>query len=66
MENINGDFDIPYYIFEEIVEYIELTSKGHSKSMKWGNIKALLNLAKLNKRLTDEQVKFIIDKYNRE
>lgn len=27
MNKINEDFDIPYYIFEEIVEYIELTAK---------------------------------------
>ena len=66
MKSINEEFDVPYYIFEEIVEYIELTSKGYCKSMKWENIKSLLNLAKINKRLSDEQVKFIIDKYNRE
>ena len=66
MENINGEFDIPYYIFEEIVDYVEQTSQGHCKSMKWENIKSLLRLAKFNKRLTDEQVNFLINKYNRE
>ena len=66
MEEINKEFDIPFYIFEEIVEYVELTAKGYSKCMKWENIKALLRLAKVNNRLTDEQVKFIIDKFNRE
>lgn len=66
MENINQEFDIPYYIFEEIVEYIELTSKGYCKSMKWENIKALLRLAQFNKRLTEKQVNFLIEKYNRE
>lgn len=66
MEIINGEFDIPYYIFEEIVDYVEQTSQGHCKSMKWENIKSLLRLAKFNKRLTDEQVNFLINKYNRE
>lgn len=66
MENINKDFNIPYYIFEEIVEYIELTNQGYCKSMKWENIKALLRLAKVNDRLSNEQVNFLIDKYNRE
>lgn len=66
MEEINKDFNVPYYIFEEIVEYIELTKQGYSKSMKWENIKALLRLAKVNNRLSNEQVNFIIEKYNRE
>lgn len=66
MEEIKKDFNVPYYIFEEIVEYIELTNQGHCKSMKWENIKALLILAKVNDRLSSEQVNFIIEKYNRE
>lgn len=66
MEEIKKDFNVPYYIFEEIVEYIELTNQRHCKSMKWENIKALLRLAKVNDRLSSEQVNFIIEKYNRE
>lgn len=66
MEKINTDFNIPYYIVEEIVEYIELTNQGYCKSMKWENIKALLRLAKVNDRLSNEQVNFIIDTFNRE
>ena len=66
MEEINKDFNVPYYIVEEIGEYIELTNQGHCKSMKWENIKALLRLAKVNNRLSNNQVEFIIEKYNRE
>ncbi len=66
MEKIKKDFNVPFYIFEEIVEYIELTAQGHCKYMKWQNIKSLLGLAKVNNRLTQEQVDFIIKKYNRE
>lgn len=66
MEKINKDFAIPYYIVDEIVEYIELTAQGHCKCMKWGNIKSLLKLAKINNRLSSEQINFLIEKYNRE
>lgn len=66
MEQINKDFNIPYYIFEEIVEYIELTNQGYCKSMKWENIKRLLGLATVNNRLSEQQVNFLIEKYNRE
>lgn len=66
MQEINKDFNVPYYIFEEIVEYIELTNQGHCKTMKWENIKSFLRLAKINNRLSSEQVNLLIEKYNRE
>lgn len=66
MNKINEDFDIPNYIFEEIVEYVEQTAQGRCRTMKWENIKALLNCAKVNNRLTQEQVKFLMEKYCRE
>lgn len=65
MNKINEDFNVPYYIFEEIVQYIELTAQGHCKTEKWENIKTLLRLAKINNRLTDKQIKYIIDTYCR-
>lgn len=66
MEKINEDFNIPYYIFEEIVEYVEQTAQGRCRCMKWENIKSLLRLAQKNDRLSEQQVKHIIDKYCRE
>lgn len=66
MNKINEDFNVPFYIFQEIVEYIELTAKGHCKCSKWNNIKALLRLAKVNDRLTEQQVEYIINTYCRE
>lgn len=66
MQEIKKDFNVPYYIFEEIVEYIELTNQGHCKTMKWENIKSLLGLAKINNRLSSAQVNLLIEKYNRE
>ena len=66
MEKINEDFMIPFYIVEELIDYIELTAKGKCKCMKWNNIKSLLNCAKVNNRFTQEQVDYIIKTYCRE
>lgn len=66
MNTINEEFNIPYYIFEEITEYIELTAKGHRKCMKWENIKSLLNLAVINNRLTRQQADYLKEKFCRE
>lgn len=66
MNTINEEFYVPYYISEEITEYVELTAKGHCKCMKWENIKSLLNLAVINNRLTREQANFLKEKFNRE
>lgn len=65
MEQINPDFDIPYYIFDEIIEYIEL-SKVTCKCMKFENLKYLLNLAIVNKHLTVRQAQILLDRCNRE
>lgn len=66
MNTINEEFNIPYYIFEEITEYIEFTAKGHCKCMKWDNIKLLLNLAVVNKRLSRKQADYLKEKFCRE
>lgn len=59
MSKINNNFNIPYYIFEEIVEYIDLKSDGIEKASKWNNILMLLNTAVMNKKLTYEQAEYI-------
>lgn len=66
MEHLNKEFNVPYYIFEEITEYIELTAKGYSKCMKWENIRSLLRLAVVNNKLTNEQAKFLEKEFYRE
>lgn len=66
MENINKNFDVPYYIFEEITEYIELTAMGNCKTMKWKNITSLLNLAVINNRLTEQQAIYLKQTFCRE
>lgn len=50
---------MPYYIFEEIIDYVELSAKGYSKYMIWENIKSLLRLAVISNRLTKEQAQFL-------
>ena len=66
MNTINEEFNIPYYIFEEITEYMELTAKGHCKCMKWENIKSLLILAVINNRLTKQQAELLQQRFCRE
>ena len=66
MEKINEDFNIPYYIFEEIVQYIEQSAQGRCRCSKWNNIKALLKLAQVNNKLSEMQVEYIIKTYCRE
>lgn len=66
MEQLKKEFDVPYYIFEEIIEYIEQTSKGYCKCMKWENIRTLLRLAVVNNRLTKQQAEFLEKEFCRE
>ncbi len=66
MEQLNKEFCVPYYIFEEITEYIELTAKGYSKCMKWKNIRRLLRCAVINDKLTEEEAKFLENQFCRE
>lgn len=65
-KTINPEVNIPYYIFEEIIEYVEQTAQGRCRCMKWENIKSLLNLAVVNERLTRQQADFLIERYCRE
>ena len=66
MKNRRKEINIPYYIMEELEEYQKATTKGNCKCMKWENIKALLRLAKLNGRLTNEQISYIESNFCRE
>lgn len=63
MNRINEEFNIPYYIFEEIVDYIGESAKGYSRCMQWENIKGLINLAVINNRLSKEQADFLKIKF---
>ena len=65
MEQINEEFNVPYYIFEEIIEYVELTAKGYCKCMKWENIRVLLRLAVVNNKLTEQQAEFLEKEFYR-
>ena len=49
---INKDFSIPYYIFEELVEYYQMGKP----IARWNNLTSLMNLARANDRFTETQV----------
>ena len=66
MQITNPNFDIPFYILEQIAEYLELTAKGYKEPRRFEKLKMSLNMAKMNGRLSQEQVDLIMEKYNRE
>lgn len=53
------NFNIPYYILDEITEYIEFNSKGKLKVSNIDNIKSFLNLAVINGRISKKQAQEI-------
>ena len=55
----DDSFEIPNYVFQEIDEYYRLGKPSH----KWNNVVALMNLARMNNSLTNEQIKILIEKY---
>lgn len=63
---MNNEFDLPFYLVEELTSYLEATAKGENKSSQWNNIVALIGLAKVNDRITQEQATFLIQEFNRE
>lgn len=55
----NENFDIPFHIFDEIVEYVE---RGKPTS-KWRNIYTLIKMSECNQKLTPDQAQYLIDNY---
>ena len=60
MIEINKDLKIPFYIFEEILEYKKITNNDYYRRSKMENIIALLKLAQVNNRLSELEVKRIL------
>lgn len=58
-KKINPNFDIPYYVFEEIVGLY----KYENLPSAWEKAKIMVNMAVANNRLTEVQGKFIKDRY---
>ncbi len=56
---MDNDFDIPHYIFEELIRYYN----KNKSPVVWDNLVSLLNLAKVNGRLSQEQVDFLKENY---
>lgn len=57
MENIKDGFNIPSYLLEEIVDYID---SGRPDSKK-KNLYTLIKMAELNKRFTSRESQYILD-----
>jgi len=58
-KNINEDFDIPFHIFDSIVEYVQ---KGRPTT-KWHNIYTLIKMSECNNKLTSSQAEYLINNY---
>lgn len=56
---MDNDFDIPHYIFEELIRYYN----KNKSPVVWDNLVSLLNLAKVNGRLSQEQVDYLKNTY---
>ena len=56
---MDKDFNIPFYIFEEFIKYY----RKDKSIVVWDNLVALLNLAKVNGRFTQDQVDFLKKEY---
>jgi len=66
IEGKNDNFVIPYYIFKELIDYLEITSTGRKVPYMWEYIKSLLDKAKRDGILTYTQILFLLEKYSRE
>lgn len=60
---INKDFNMPFYIVEELVEYAKKEAIGQCATINKENLQGLLKLAVINERLTEEQAKVIIKEF---
>lgn len=62
----NEDFNIPFYLVQELVSYVEERAKGKNRISQWDNLCSLIALAEVNERITQEQATFLIEEFNRE
>ena len=60
MKEINKDFDIPYYVFEEIIKYVLIKDKTNQD---WNKVQYFINMAVINERLSKEQARKLKEKY---
>lgn len=55
MSKINEEFNVPFYVVEEIIEYLKEQINGINRQSKLNNINSLIALAVVNNRLTSQQ-----------
>lgn len=51
---MDKSFMIPYYLFEEIINYVEQQAEGRGQIEKWEEIKILINMAVLSETISQE------------
>ena len=62
MNQTTINYDVPQYIIDEVNDYIYDVKNKKNRCMKLENIKSLIGLAVLNKRITRNQVMHILNK----
>lgn len=62
MNQTTINYDVPQYIIDEVNDYIYDVKNKKNRCMKLENIKSLIGLAVLNKRITRNQGMDILNK----
>lgn len=57
MEKIEDEFNVPSYLLEEIIDYID---SGRTNAKK-NNLYTLIKIAEVNERFTSSQAEYILD-----
>ena len=55
---MNKDFNIPYYLFEELLDY-------EHNATTWENLRYIIQMAVFNNKITQQQADFLIQKYKK-
>lgn len=63
---IDEEFNIPYYVFEAIVNYVEHSAKETYSRESWNEVVMLINMAQMNDRFSESQAKKLKEKFCRE
>lgn len=57
IEGINPDFNIPFYLFESILEYVDSGKPASS----WNSLYLLIKVAEENKRFSNKQTERLVE-----
>lgn len=60
------EFNIPYYVFEAIVNYVEHSARGTYSRESWNDVVMLINMAQMNDRFSESQANKLKERFCRE